>query len=269
MTASIDGQAFSADQFSQANVTTSQPGIYTITGSRLLSGSTAQTLLLTLYNIGATGTYPLGVTGTNFGGTGAIAEGSTTWITPLTGAAGTVTVSKLSATSIGGTFSFVAADLLNSASTRTVTNGSFDLAITGTPGTVQPNQGSSMSATIAGASWSSAVVIAPSGTGGVYSFSGSNVTSAGGYNLFFALSSVTGPGTYALSNTGSPQIMSAQLGGSAQGWSSQLASPPVGSVVITSLTGGRMKGTFSATLPSGGSAAALTITNGTFDIGLP
>ena len=50
------------------------------------------------------------------------------------GTAGTVIITSLTATRIAGTFSFNAADVLNPASTRSVTNGAFDLGITGTPG---------------------------------------------------------------------------------------------------------------------------------------
>jgi len=71
MTASIDGQAFSADQSTAAAATSSAVALYTITGTHV-SGTAVQSIVLILYNIAAPGTYPLGVNSTNFGGTASI-----------------------------------------------------------------------------------------------------------------------------------------------------------------------------------------------------
>ncbi|HZJ56051.1 MAG TPA: DUF6252 family protein, partial [Myxococcaceae bacterium] len=154
MTASIDGQAFSSSQLASASAaSSSMVSVYTIIGARLLSGTTAQSISLSLYNIAGPGTYPLGVNSTNFGGIGTVAEGATAWTTPLSGAAGTVNITSLTPTRIAGTFSFNAAEVVNPSSTKSVTNGAFDMPVTGTPGTVQPYQGSSMKATLGGTSW--------------------------------------------------------------------------------------------------------------------
>lgn len=262
MSATIEGQAFSADQFSRATVSAALPGNYILVGSRLTTGTTAQAITLILYNISATGTYPLGVNSTNVGGTGSVTEGSTIWLTPLNGAAGTVAVTALTSTGIAGTFSFTAADPLNASSTRAVTSGSFNLAITGTPGTVLPNHGSSMSATIGGAAWNGATIVVVSKSGGTYAFNGSSV---GSYSLTFFLSSITGPGTYALSNTGPIETLQAALG--IQGWSSQLGAPS-GSVVVSSVSNDRIQGTFVATLSSANAGSPLAIASGTFSVGL-
>ena len=266
MSASVNGQAFSATQSATAAANSSAAvSVYTITGTRL-SGTTATTILLSLYNIAATGTYPLGVNSTNFGGLATYIEGSASWTTPLNGTAGTVIITSLTATRIAGTFSFTAADVLNPASTRSVTNGAFDLGITGTPGTVQPYQGSAMKATLGGNAWIGASIVVVAKTGGSYAFGGSTITGtgvAGIANVNVILTGVTGPGTYAL-GTGQGNQLSITVGGS--GYSSSLSGSS-GSVVVTSVDTNRLKGTFSATLGSGG-GAALAVSGGTFDIGL-
>ena len=263
-TASVDGTAYTYDQFTRASVSAQLPGNYILIGSRIVSGTTAESITLSIYNISATGTYPLGVNSSNLGGFASILEGSTSFMTPLNGASGTVTVTTLTSTRIAGTFAFTAANPLSPTSVKTVTNGSFDLTITGTPGTVLPNQGSSMSAQIAGAAWNGATIVMINSTSGVFAFGAQSV---GGYSLNFTLTSITGPGTYPLSTTGPgpSEALSAALGST--GWSSQFAGS-TGSVVVTSLTNDRIKGTFSATLTSSASGS-LTIAGGAFDLGIP
>jgi hypothetical protein len=260
-TATIDGQAWSGDLSVSATTSPASPGTYILGGSKLVSGSTALTLLLTLYNIGATGTYPLGVGGTVVGGTGSVTEGASSWLTPLSGAAGTVTVSTLSASTIAGTFSFTAAPLVGGGASRVVTNGSFDIPISGTPGTLPASAGSKMSATLGGAAWNAATVVTVAHSGGVYQFGGSNTD----YNLNFVLSSITGPGTVSLN--ASTETLSITKG--LQTWRSSFGGS--GSVTITELSASRIKGTVTATLPDGVGAGAgtLTVADGIFDVGLP
>lgn len=260
-TASVDGTAYTYDQYTHVSVSTAAPGTYVLIGSRIVSGTTAESITLSIYNISATGTYPLGVNATNFGGIASVQEGATSFTTPLNGGSGTVTVTTLTSTRIAGTFAFTAANPLTPTSIKTVTNGSFDLTISGTPGTVLPNQGSTMSAQIAGAAWNGATIVMVGHSSGVFAFGGQSL---GSYSLDFNLSSITGPGTYPLSNTGSVETLVATLGGSA--WSSQLGGS--GSVVVTSLNNDRIKGTFSATLSTTG-GGPLTIASGTFDLGIP
>lgn len=264
MTASVDGQAFSATQSSAAATATSAGSVYTITGTQV-SGSAVRSIALILYNIAAPGTYPLGVNSTNFGGSATIVDGSSSWSTPLSGVAGTVIVTSLTGSQIAGTFSFTAASAVTQGSTRTVTNGAFDLAFTGSPGTVQPYQGSAMKATLGSTAWIGATIVVVAKTGGVYSFgasSSTSVTGSGITNVNVILTGVTGPGTYTLGPAMSQ--LSVTVGGS--NYSSSLSGSS-GSVVVTSVDTNRLKGTFTATLASGG-GAALSVTGGTFDIGL-
>ncbi len=266
MTASIEGQSFSADQSSSALASTSATvSVYTLTGSHV-SGQTYQTLVVSLYNITGPGTYPLGVNSSNFGGIGTFGENQGAWVTPLNGTAGTIIVSSLTSSRIAGTFNFTGSELANPSATRTVSNGAFDLAITGTPGTVQPYQGSTMKATLGGTAWIGATIVVIAKTGGVYSFGGSSQTGGAGLglsNVSITLSGVTAPGTYQLGPaTGS--TISATYAGTA--YRSNFAGSS-GSVVVSSVDANRMKGTFSGTFGSGG-ASTLTVSNGTFDIGL-
>ena len=264
MTANIDGQAFSSAQFASASAaSSSQLSGYTIIGSRLVSGTTAQAISLSLYNISGPGTYPLGVNGTNFGGIGTVSEGPNAWTTPLSGTAGTVIVTNLTSNRIAGTFSFNAVQVVNPSSTKSVTNGAFDMALTGTPGTVQPYHGSSMRATFGGTPWIGATIVTVAKSGGVYDFGGSSETGSGLSTVNIALALVNGPGTFAIGGASVNQIH-VTLGST--GYNSSLPGSS-GSVVVTSVDANRLKGTFSGTLGNG-AGGSLTVTNGTFDIGL-
>jgi hypothetical protein len=269
MTASIDGQGFSADQVATANATTTSGVVaYTLTGGRGTSGSNFQVISITLWNIPGPGTYPLGVNATNFGGIASYTEGSTSWTTPINGTAGTITISTLGSGRIAGTFSFTSAQVQNPSSTKHVTNGSFDLALTGTPGTVQPYQGSSLRANLGGTDWIGGTIVTVAKTSGVYSFGASSQTGGGGAGLStinITLGGVNGPATFQIGGTGvnvnqvSVVVNSASYNSSLSGSS--------GSVVVTSVDANRLKGTFTGTIASGG-GPALTVINGTFDIGL-
>lgn len=265
MTASIDGQAFASDS-QAATARAAARGTYVLMGAKVTS--TTNSITLGLYNIAEAGTYPLGVTSTVFGGTGNVfqAGGASvgSWDTLFSGASGKVTVSTLTASRIAGTFFFTAAGSTDPTSIRTVTNGSFDLPVTGSAGTLPANAGSSMTARINAAEWTAATVIVQYSLG-VLRFSGG--TSAGNptYNLTFLVGSMTGPGNYPLNSTtrkltvtsGTTQVWDSQFGGTA-------------AVVVTELTTSRVKGSFTATLPpASGTGPTLTIVDGLFNLGLP
>ncbi len=264
MTATIDGQAFSGDSGASASAHV-QNGVafYAITGAHL-SGTTALGITLTLYNVSTTGTYPLGVNSTDFGGVGIVSEGASSWMTPLSGVAGSVTLTTLTSSRIAGTFSFTAMGTTNASSIRSVTGGSFDMAITGTPGTVQPYQGSSMTASLGGTPWVGATITLSKGSG-TYSVLGlqlATTSALSGTSVDIILNGVNGPGSYAL---GAANTMMVIVPG---GSYSSTGNGATGSVVVTSLDANRMKGTFSATLPATIGSGNLAVTGGTFDLGL-
>lgn len=238
-------------------------GTFTISGGSA-SGSG---LALVLYNMSAPGTYPLGVGGSVFGGSATVTEGVASWWTALSGAAGTVTISQVSATRIVGTFSFTAVPLAGGATgTRQVSAGSFDLAVTTTGSiTVPANVGNRAGGTLGGLPWNAATVVMVSAPASGLMTSGfSNDT----HNINLILSGLAGAGTYQL-NTGVARYFTVMLTGTATTWGGTQASNS-GSVVLTSVTASRVVGTYNATLQPGvgNPGGPLTIT-GTFDLGIP
>jgi hypothetical protein len=264
MRANIDGAWVAESQFAAS----AGVGSYTISGIQPL-GSNPYIMSLSLYNIGGTGDYPLGTGSTVAGGAASVANGLATWVTPLSGADGTLTVTTLTTTRIAGTFSFTATPLLGGATgTKTATAGEFSLQITpaasGMP--LPDNFGSRVSGTIAGASWNAA---SASGTYAAAQRVATVQASNNARGLSISLNEVTGPGTFAL---GGASVMgaSATTNTSSNSWHSS-AGGSSGSVTITSLTATRMRGTFTATLgptPGTTTTETLAITNGAFDIGL-
>jgi hypothetical protein len=271
-TATVDGVAWSADPALVAlGVPQVLPGLYTITGIRS-SGANPYTIVINLANIRGPGTYPLGVTPQVPGGSAQISNLTGGWTTQLSGAAGTINITTLTATRIVATFSFNATALTGTASgTKVVTGGSFDLKInpTGTIGPVPDNAGSTVKATLGGVAWNAAAV-----SGNItVAFTPILVVAANNTEraLSITLTDVPAPGTYALSST-SPvrQIGVTGVTASTSTMWSSLGPGSSGSVTITSITATRIQGTFSATLgpaPGSTTTGTLTVTGGTFDIG--
>lgn len=264
MRANIDGAWVAESQFAAS----AGVGTYTMGGIQPV-GSNPYIVSLSLYNIGGTGTYPLGTGSTVAGGAASVIDGQATWITPLSGADGTLTITTLTTTHIAGTFSFTVTALGGGAAgTKMVTGGEFSLQITPAASDVPlpENYGSRVSGTIAGASWNAA------SAGGTYIAAQRIARVHAGNNartLSISLDEVSGPGTSAL---GGARVMSLSATSNVLSnmWHSS-ASGSSGSVTITSLTATRMRGTFSATLgpaPGSTTAGTITITNGSFDIGL-
>jgi hypothetical protein len=270
MTAKIDGTPWASGA---AFITVVQvlPGAYAITGTQS-STTNAITMTISLANIRGPGTFPLGVGPGVPGGSVILANSSTGWASPMSGADGSITITSLTDTQIAGTFNFV---VTGSAGTRTVTDGDFVASIKklSTIGAIPDNAGSTFNATIGGSTWNAAFV-----SGGVTTSALSPVPTLaiGATNstrgVMITLTGVTGPGTYTLGNSGS---VTRQMGVTnvanpfSNMWTS-VGGGASGSVIITSMTATRIKGTFSATLvPSPGSATTgnLTVANGVFDIG--
>lgn len=260
--AQIDGAAWTSAAIS-TSAHGSQNGTFTMIGSTVTAN--AISMSLTLYNIGAPGTYPLGVGPTVPGGTALVMAGTQSWSTPLSGAAGTVTVTTVSATHITGTFSFVATPFSGGATgNRTVAQGTFDLPVTSTGSVVVPdNIGSKFGGTLGGTAWNAATVVsvtAPSS--GTLTIGASNVT----HNINMIISGYTGVGTYTL-GTGVARTMSVILSGTVQNWGGTQQSS-TGTVTITSATTTRIKGTYSASLAAQGGGSGNLALSGSFELGL-
>jgi Family of unknown function (DUF6252) len=262
MSARIDGASWTSTS-SSANATTG--GIFTLTGVQATSGTGVS---MTLYYIGAPGTYPLGVGGVVAGGLASVVAGSAGWSTPLSGNAGTVTITAVSATRIAGTFAFTAPLVTGTSAvtSRAVTQGQFDLAVTGPATLVVPaNAGSIVNGTLAGVAFNAATVASVvSPVSGVFSFAGSNTNQT----LNVILSEYTGVGTYALGTGASRTIRLTNLNAPTGTWGGSNATT-AGTLTVTSASASRIKGSVSATLQpvAGTSGAAVTIT-ATFDIGI-
>ena len=121
MKATADGSAFTASE--ATCIAVRNMGLVAVSGSQVL-GSTRQ-ISITLFSPEAGATYDLGSLGSF--NTATLVLGTTAndvySVTPLSGSSGTVTVTKLDATAIEGTFSFTAAN--PEGASKQVTNGSF------------------------------------------------------------------------------------------------------------------------------------------------
>jgi hypothetical protein len=153
-----------------------------------------------------------------------------------------------------------------------VTDGEFDLTLTGTLATLPANQGSKVSARLNGRLYNAWGV-----NGLLTDFTGGEgirvTTSTGEDGLEVQLVGVTAPGTYAISGASPLRIVTVgKNGGDAQHccWGLN-AGGDVGTITVTSLTADRVQGTFSATLqphPGRPATTPLVVTEGTFDVGI-
>lgn len=269
MTANIDGQNWASSDFAlQAQV--GQFGVIYVQGSQF-----GRTMILTLYNIDQTGTYDLGMGATNVGGLAQVTDVQGTWTTPLSGQAGTVTISTLTPTRIAGTFSFDAEPFTGGATgTRSVTQGQFDmiLAMGNNAWPLPDTYGNVLDGMVGGGTWKAAtVVITLAGTTLVI---GGNNTE---YSISIGKTQYTGPGSFALgSQVNDPVVVMQGPSTNPTGpvnccWTSSLPGAS-GTFTVTGQTATRIDGTLTATLlPMPGTAASgnLDISNLSFSIGIP
>lgn len=273
MTAKIDGAAWGGGTASFITAVQVLPGAYSISATQT-SAAQSVTINISLANIRGTGTYPLGVGPQVPGGSVILSTATAAWSSPMSGADGSITITSLSATQIAGTFNFT---VTGSTGTKTVTDGDFNAPVTkvGTIGAIPDNAGSTLNVTIGGAAWNGAFVqgsVTTStqvGVGPTLIIASTNSTRG----VSITLTGVTGPGTYALGNTGTVtrQLAVSNVTNPLTNMWSSIGAGASGSVIITSMTATRVRGTFSATLvPTPGSSTTgnLVVTNGAFDVGL-
>jgi hypothetical protein len=262
ITATVDGQAW------ESTVTSEQAQVGPL-GAITIQGTWANstTITLNLYNIDEPGTYPLGVTAANVGGSGVVSTTTgRSWFTPGSGAAGTVTLTTLTANHIVGTFSFNAEPLGGGATgTKAVTGGSFDLILAGNLVTLPDNQGSITLGSVNGAPWNAATSFMTL-TGGSLVINASNTS----YIIGVVVTSWPGAGTFDVGLLPGKAAVSAVVPTTGTGPSWVAGPENSGTFTVTSLTATRITGTLSATLnPLAGSGASgtLTLTDMAFDIG--
>lgn len=268
MTARIDDVEWTGSFQLRGRATSKVPGGYEVRAS---NGSTL--IQIDLFYVEETGTYPLGVTATVFGGYAALSNTSgALWHSAVTGSSGSVALTTLSATRIAGTFQFQATPFpgTQATGTKVVTDGHFDFPLS-EPGTSVPdNAGGKLNATLNDVEYiASYVAVTGQGTSDLI-FSTSNAD----FTVTFFLNEVEGPGEYPLSFVTPTRAMVINAGNQAPAgdnccWGPSLADS--GAVTITSYSADRIVGTFEGTIearPGTPATAPLVITDGAFDLGL-
>jgi hypothetical protein len=203
---------------------------------------------------------------TIIGGFGILNVGANQWTSPMD-YSGNLVITEISATRIKGTFAFAVLPNGAAVGLRNVTEGTFDLPLTGTYSPPTDADGSSLVADTGLVQELVAATIS-----GTYNDSTLNVVAiTSRYTLSIFLKGINGPDTYALS--GAPPFKSMSLG-------AHLTTLPidlwgggpgdVGTVTITSITATRIRGTFVATLQpvAGPGATAPVAVSGSFNLGM-
>jgi hypothetical protein len=267
MTATVNGSAFASSNIANLEKVILSNRIVHVVMGQQTAGTNSTVILLSLYNLRGTGTYPLGVNSTTYGGIGQVTQNAQSWITPLTGTAGEVNITTLTDTRIAGTFSFTAEAIGGSTGTRNVTNGQFDFPIelSGTVAPLHANAGAKVSGTIAGNAFNGATIAGALIASNTLIF---NASSERSYYISFSLGNVNGTGTYPLSTT-SPfrYLVVSQASNLNVTWGSPVNPGSSGTVVVNSFTASRITGTFTATLGPNTGATGTIAVSGTFDVG--
>lgn len=260
-TATIDGAVWQSDA-SQLSARSAQPGVYQLRGGR----PDGPTVSITLTNITGTGRYPLGVFLGIPGGSVTVSENAAEWMA-ISAVTGTIDITTLTTTRIGGTFS-VTARRFSDDSQRTITNGSFllDLQITGNGGVAPAPSGSSFTATIDGVPWTAASIsgsltVAPA-IGAIPAGTTFSLTAIGVGTVQIRLFTFTGVGSYPATLMIPPSASITMPSTSGESFVSTS-----GTVTITGATADRISGTFTSQLSALPSSSTRTITgNFTFSL---
>lgn len=259
-TAVIDGTAWTSDA---SAITVTGNSAATRAGTLIISGfqtSSNRGLSLAISFFSGPAVQPLGVnTVTTPGGSGTVMFLPDSWLTPMSGAAGFVTLTERSATRIAGTFNFTASALAGATpAQRVVTNGAFDITIPAGLPPLPAGVGSTAAATIGGAPWYAATIVGIHPGSGTFSLTASNTA----YTLSFVPKvPVSAGNTYGIP---SQMAVTASREGTTDSWWGGLG-PDIGSVTISAFEANRLVATFSGTLPALNAAAALSITGGTLN----
>jgi hypothetical protein len=260
--ADIDEQAWAADE--NAIQVTGNPGAPNL-GTIVMSGidiSTGQGLVLALSFISGPGTYPLGVNiGTTPGGTGSVTGSPDSWITPLSGAAGAVTVTVRTATRIAGTYSFSADPLLGGGPAAVVTNGKFDITVASGLPALPTGEGSTVTATLDGGAWNAATVIGLNPGEGILSLAADNTAYT--INMTAKVPLVAG-NSYGIPSQISFTIIRT---GTADAWAAT-SGEDIGFFTVDTFSATRAVGTFGGTFPKSGGGPALEVVDGAYDLSL-
>jgi hypothetical protein len=265
-TGAVDGVPFVASTSSISTSSDAGPGSLSISGTE--EGGTFRTVILRLGFLNGPGTYPLGVSrSTTPGGIVELLTGQNNFIssftTPLSGVAGSVTIASLTPTAIVGTFQASTPPTPPQAGITHIVTGSFNVPIAG--GFVlatAANPGSVITATLNGTSFVAGTVTTAA-SGGGFTLTGTSTSASGTVTQITLTLPGTAVGTYPfLSTTGAAVGVAVVLNGAAYGGG---IAGDAGSVVITAASpAGVVQGTLSGTLSGG-----LTIASGQFAVKLP
>lgn len=265
LSATVDGQPWSADAPTIMALATSPnvPGSLGFSGGN--AGGAVRNLSFHLGRIPGPGTYPLGVN--QLSGSGGLAtwlHTPGTWMTPLSGSAGTITIESLGDGWTSGTFSFQAASSAAGATNLiAVTSGRFRVPLSPSWTAVSSDQlGSVVSATLAGERWNGATIVGASSEAGLAGFSATSTE----YTVSLMVAPVAGPESGPLSPINPIRRVQIVRVSDGAGWGGLAGDD--GTVTIESLTSARVAGTFSGTLAPIGAPARppLVVTEGRFDV---
>lgn len=265
MTALIDGAAWVANPAANPTAYLVAPGTYSLTGTSTgNAGNEIRSISLNLMNLPGPGSYPLGTGAGVSGGIASYIESGSGWTTPLSGLAGTLTVTTLTDSRMVGEFAFVANLITGSGSdTRTISSGAFDVpvVITGTPGAVPDRSRNVISAKFDDEMWVGSTV-ATTRNPSTMIWSANNTR----WTASFTLTGIAAPDTLDLSVENPSISITIGLGDGSGAWS--LGAGAQGTIAIESLTQSRVTGRFECTLPRAlGSGDPLIVTDGVFSIG--
>ena len=269
ISARLDTIAWSdAASVTETGAISTRAGSYSIVADGRIADGRQVRLTISMNNIRGAGTYPIGV-GTSVPGAsaGLLTSSGAVWTTLLSGAAGSLVLSEVTATRMRGTFtmSLTPQNILAGSVPLNVTGGQFDLPVSGAgAGAVLPeNAGSRIAAILDGEPFNAAQI--SGGHIGEDGLSIQGTSLARGIEIF--LEGITGPGTYALTEATPRRSIGVIATSPAREWTSRRTGGS-GSVTITSMTASRTIGTFTATLvPEPGTTGSLSVTSGVFDIG--
>ncbi len=257
--AKIDGQQFTADQLT---IQVSGPNPATRQGTLVISGAQAssnRTLSLILSFIIGPATQPLGInTASNPGGVVNISIASDLYSTPLNGQSGFVTITARTSTRIAGTFYCTTAGILPGMTppTRSITEGSFDITLSGGLPPLPTGVGSTTIATIGGTPVNMATIVGTNQGLGIFGF--------GCDNQRYSISIIPKVPVAAGNSYGIPSQMNFMLieQGTANSWYGGLGAD-VGSVTISTFDANRLIATFNGTFPTlGGAPGPIAVTGG-------
>ena len=265
LSATINGQAWAADAATIMALSTSPnvPGSLSFSGGN--AGGAVRNLSFHLGRIPAPGTYPLGVNQlSNSGGIATWLHAPGTWMTPLSGSAGSITIESLGDGWASGTFTFQAGSSAGAATDLLpVTSGRFRVPLSPSWTPISSDQlGNVVTATLDGSSWNGATIVGANADAGLAGFTATSTD----YVVTLVVAPIGDPGSGPLSTIYPIRRVQIVRVSDGAGWGGTAGDE--GSITIESLTPARVSGTFSGTLAPVGAPGRppVVVADGRFDV---